>query len=230
MAEDHRRILGKGAGVTEDVLKELATDPAKVAVLAKGQGLVEVPNCGRADLAKLFALMGYRVGAEIGVERGMFSEVICKANPGVLLHCVDAWRVYPGYREHLTAEDMDRLYNDTRVRLAPFSVELHRQWSMEAVHDFEDGSLDFVYIDAAHDFRHVAEDLVEWSKKVRSGGIVAGHDYARRRKGDNTVHVVEVVEAYVKAFHIAPYFVLGRKDEVAGEVRDTPRSFFWIKP
>ncbi len=48
---------------------------------------------------------------------------------------------------------------------------------MDALEDFEDNSLDFVYIDGDHNFKHISEDIYEWTKKVRSGGIVSGHDY-----------------------------------------------------
>jgi hypothetical protein len=38
--------------------------------------------------------------------------------------------------------------------------------------------MDFVYIDARHDYESVKEDLHAWFDKVRPGGILAGHDYA----------------------------------------------------
>jgi FkbM family methyltransferase len=38
-------------------------------------------------------------------------------------------------------------------------------------------SLDFVYLDARHDYTAVLEDLEAWFDKVRPGGILAGHDY-----------------------------------------------------
>jgi hypothetical protein len=34
-----------------------------------------------------------------------------------------------------------------------------------------------VYIDAAHDYDTVKRDLETWSKKVKSGGFICGHDY-----------------------------------------------------
>ena len=42
---------------------------------------------------------------------------------------------------------------------------------------FEDASIDFVYIDARHTYDAVMEDLEAWWPKVRPGGIVAGEDY-----------------------------------------------------
>ena len=48
---------------------------------------------------------------------------------------------------------------------------------MQALEDFLDNSLDFVFIDANHTFEYVVNDIAEWSKKVRPGGIISGHDF-----------------------------------------------------
>jgi len=49
--------------------------------------------------------------------------------------------------------------------------------STEASKDFEDNSLDYVYIDAGHTYDDVINDLNAWCPKVKIGGMVAGHDY-----------------------------------------------------
>jgi hypothetical protein len=40
---------------------------------------------------------------------------------------------------------------------------------------------------------------------------------------------VEVVTAYTQAYAINPWFILGSKDVVPGEKRDSSRSYFWVK-
>lgn len=42
---------------------------------------------------------------------------------------------------------------------------------------FADGSVDFVFLDAAHDYESVCRDIRAWLPKVRSGGWLAGDDY-----------------------------------------------------
>ena len=43
---------------------------------------------------------------------------------------------------------------------------------------FENGSVDFVFIDAAHDYDSVMRDLRAWHPKLRHDGVIAGHDWA----------------------------------------------------
>ena len=95
---------------------------------------------------------------------------------------------------------------------------------MDAIEDFEDESLDFVYIDGHHGFRYVAEDLVEWSQKVKKGGIISGHDYALNKKGARDPYVLQVkyvLHAFVDAFGINNFYVLGEKAP-KGERTDGP--------
>jgi hypothetical protein len=136
----------------------------------------------RNKLAEYFAELGFNTGAEIGVERGYFSEVLCKANPNLKLFCIDAWQIYRGYRDHTRQDKLERYYNETVELLKPYNVEILRGWSIEMADKIPDESLDFVYLDANHSFRSIIDDVDTWSKKVRSGGIVSGHDYNRYRR------------------------------------------------
>ena len=96
---------------------------------------------------------------------------------------------------------------------------------MAALDDFEDNSLDFVYIDANHFFGYVAMDLMQWSKKVRKGGIIAGHDYYSTEGVPIVRHVGSVVDAFVESYSIPNFWVLGSKDNF----KDRDLSYFIIK-
>ncbi len=63
--------------------------------------------------------------------------------------------------------------------MAPYGTrsDIWRLTSVEGAKQVPDGSLDFVYIDARHDYESVLEDLNAWFSKVKPGGIFAGHDY-----------------------------------------------------
>jgi hypothetical protein len=201
---------------------------------------IEIPNAGRDRLASLFAELGFTCGAEIGVEQGEYSEVLCRAIPDLkVLYCVDAWKHYAGYRDHVNQKKLNGFYEATKKRLAPWpAAKLVREFSLHAADGIGMGyppgqpfqeSLDFVYIDAAHDLVSVVNDLAAWSKVVRPGGIIAGHDYCRT-KNDFALHVMEATQAFTSAYRLRPWFVLGEKNAKPGDLRDKRRSFMWVKP
>ncbi len=185
---------------------------------------VEIPDCGRDDLPEFFKKMGYKVGAEIGVEKGIFAENICKA--GLKLYAIDPWMNYDGYYEKgFNDEAMEENYKEAKNRLASYDCNIIHKTSMEAVKDFKDGSLDFVYIDGNHGFKFVTEDIWEWSKKVRRGGAISGHDYYSSRRPFH-MDVKYVLDGYTKAAKLSKWYVLGKRFK---DKRDKFRSWFWIK-
>lgn len=200
------------------------------------QYIIEIPNMGSPDLAKLFAELGFKVGAEIGVLHGDYSEILCKANPKLHLYCVDSWRAdkYPeGFLEQShprpgadTQEYYDDAYQIAIKKLSPYNCTLIRKTSMEALKDFEDNSLDFVYLDAGHDFLNFILDLHHWKDKVRVGGILAGHDYSGF-KSYKMIHVKRALPAYARSYQMIPFFVLPRTRK--GIRRDLYGNWFWVK-
>jgi cephalosporin hydroxylase len=51
--------------------------------------------------------------------------------------------------------------------------------STKAAQRYKNRSLDFVFIDAAHDTPKVTADVRAWLPKVKPGGVLAGHDWGR---------------------------------------------------
>lgn len=192
---------------------------------------IEIPNYGRFNMPELFNELGFKIGAEIGVEKGNYLEALCKGMPGAKLYGIDAWKIYKGYPDYGSQKTIRDLGLIAKKRLKPYNCKLIKKYSMDALRGFANESLDFVYIDANHEFRYIAEDIVEWSKKVRSGGIIYGDDYMRTKiKSDRGVnHVPYVVNAYTQAYHINPWFIIGTKAILPGEIRDKPRSWMYVK-
>lgn len=190
---------------------------------------IEIPNTNRETLARLFAELRYGLGVEVGVERGKYSRVLLESNPGLKLWLVDPWQAYKGYREHVSQEKLDGFLEQTKEYLSSFNYAIKRKFSVDAAKDFEDNSLDFVYLDGNHEFRHVVDDISEWYPKVRIGGILAGHDYIRRTNPEYLMGVVEAIQGYTGAYRISPWFVLGRKEKYPGELRDDARTWFIVK-
>jgi len=165
----------------------------------------------RTHLIVLFAELGFKKGAEIGVCRGEFSAVMLKTIPDLELFCVDNWQPYSLIR----SENRQDLYHQQAVaNLSRFpGAKILWMDSVEASRQIPDASLDFVYIDGAHDFDHVMADMLHWIPKVKHDGIIAGHDYPIEPG------VATAVNAYVKGCNITSWYV-------TREVK--PPSWFWV--
>jgi hypothetical protein len=194
----------------------------------------------RDGMVRLFRKFGYLKGVEVGTARGEFAEKICRIMPRVKLFCVDPWIAYDGYPERKKQKKMDRHYEIAKAKLAPYECELMKSFSRDAVKNFEDESLDFVFIEGNHCFEYVIEDIALWSRKVKPGGIISGHDFWNSREGYGYVkldierfvkgltpaekikvcQVKDAVLAWVNANEISPYYLTGADD---------CSSWFWVK-
>jgi len=180
-------------------------------------------TCNRlVDLPPLFKELGFTSGAEVGVCWGAYSEILCQSNPDLTVYSIDPWVHYPLRRNFRRAYVYEPMYQHVVQLLAPYpNSRIIRKKSMEAVLDFPDNSLDFVFIDADHRFEFVTNDIAEWSKKVRVGGIISGHDYGVGPKRiSEFVHTPEVVHAWTHAHNIHPWYVLDNRYE---------RGWMWVK-
>ncbi len=61
--------------------------------------------------------------------------------------------------------------------------------SVSAADRFQDRSVDWVFIDALHDYPSVKADITAWAPKVKEGGLVSGHDYGRASITDAVLRV-----------------------------------------
>lgn len=205
----------------------LAQDVAKLRTYFLSRGMlkrafrapVRLWGFSRADLARLLAERGYRTGAEIGVQGGVYSEILCRANPELELLAVDPWFTYGARTEDewVIPDPRAEAYRaKAKQRLAGYRVTFLEQQSLRAVSDLPDRSIDFAYIDGNHTFDYAIRDLIEWSRRVRVGGILAGHDFLEWDQGG----VVAAVQAYTRAHGIEEWYLTD----------DQYPSFFWVNP
>lgn len=118
---------------------------------------------------------------EVGSWKGMSSAYMAVeiANSGkdIDFYCVDTWE---GSIEHEQyGMDTSDLYDTFLNNMQPVGKYYKgiRARSLQAVKQFEDNSLDFIFIDASHEYLDVKDDIIAWLPKLKIGGILAGHDY-----------------------------------------------------
>ena len=165
-------------------------------------------HSNRFHLAELFGDLKFNEGVEVGVRRGLYSAKLCKQNPDLHLTCVDPW---DNYHFRYPQEKQDKIHDIAAKRLKPYNVTILRKSSVEGLAHFKDESIDFVFVDGNHKFDYVMTDIIEWSKKVKTGGIVAVHDYYHF----GWAGVVMAVDAYTRAHHIDPWYTTKEREPTA---------------
>ena len=120
-----------------------------------------------------------KLGAEIGVKEGRFLYSLLSRYQDLTMYAVDPWEEQPEGNETYSEWNFPKIYNEYKQKTKGFKdrvIEI-RDYSETAHKIVMDGSLDFVFIDAQHDFASVKQDISLWAPKVKCGGLLAGHDY-----------------------------------------------------
>jgi hypothetical protein len=139
----------------------------------------------RDDLAFYLKKLGLNgIGAEIGVQTGVFSEYLIKTAEFDKFYSIDFWGdvtpdVFNADGSNYIRTNSEPLYQQTIKRLEKFGDKsiVIKNTSIEASKMFKDGYFDFVYLDADHALEAIRNDIKNWYPKVKVGGILAGHDY-----------------------------------------------------
>lgn len=117
------------------------------------------------------------VFVEIGSWKGrsaafMIVEII-NSKKNIDFYCIDSWKGdKSGFLKGIDVYD-EFLTNMSSVL---DKIKMVRKLSIEASKDFKDKSVDFIFIDASHDYQSVLEDIQHWYPKLKDGGLMAGHD------------------------------------------------------
>ncbi|SRR6266496_4522936 len=169
-----------------------------------------IPNFSRRnEFIQMLREREAKLGVEVGTDHGVYAKQLCEGIPELFLYCIDPWTAYIEGKDVKSQKDVDKIYEEAKERLKPYQCSLNKGTSMNEVKYFNDNSLDFVFIDGNHSYDYVLEDITEWTKKVKPGGIIAGHDY--KLDAINKYGVIEAVNKYVKDNHIAPWFIMQKR-------------------
>jgi hypothetical protein len=171
----------------------------------------------REEFVKLIEINKYKVGVEIGVRDGWYSEFILKNTHFDEYYAIDSYEKSPseGSSECNKQEAYKKLKNFANCNF------IYETSTLAALR-FDDLSVDWCYIDAAHEYKYVKEDINTWYPKISIGGILSGHDYCR----DAWPGVVDAVEEFCKENKLI-LFVTGIGSHY-GEDGDGRRPSWWI--
>jgi len=135
---------------------------------------VRMKTTRQTVLAEMIRKHGWKHGAELGLWQGATFGYLLDTFPDLHLIGVDNWQAVGPYegKEMRASEMMVRQIVARHWKRA----EILKMSTVEAASTVENGSLDFVFVDASHDTKSVLDDLDAWYPKVRAGGYMTGHD------------------------------------------------------
>lgn len=122
---------------------------------------------------------------EVGSWKGRSSaymavEIVNSGKP-ILFDCVDIWQADNNDAIYQTDAHVknNTLYQHFIDNMKPVDgyYRAFQKGSVEAAELYQDKSLDFVFIDASHTYENVYADIKAYLPKIRSGGVIGGHDY-----------------------------------------------------
>jgi tRNA G46 methylase TrmB len=133
-----------------------------------------------SELIKIIDENDYNSYLEVGVWRGDNLIPIAEKFPKVKCYGVDPYsgnsfdNYYKGEIMALVdANHYDAIYQEINNKTTKLrNLDIIRVSSTEAALNFDDESLDVVFIDARHDYQSCKNDILTWLPKVKRGGII----------------------------------------------------------
>jgi methyltransferase family protein len=130
------------------------------------------------------------VGAYLGRSSLYLASRIQASGKRIRVYVVDLWDgwLYDDYREDSSEAPGDekgpewedvfwRFIRNVRHAGVEDVIYPLKMPSEQAASLFEDGTLDFVFLDADHSYEAVRRDVEAWFPKVKRRGVLGGHDY-----------------------------------------------------
>jgi len=166
-----------------------------------------------SELLNSITSTGNRIGVEVGLWKADFAQLMLLNNKRLDWYGVDPYFEY-GHK-HRKQGDWDDTFQRVANKMSEFGDRFTfvRKPSHEGV-EFIPDNVHFVFIDGNHDYDFVQKDLLLYEKKVRSGGIMAGHDYYSK---EVRRAVDEHVEKFNRHIHVNASF-------------DPCEVFWWVMP
>lgn len=121
------------------------------------------------------------IGAEIGAARGRTTQQLLKNCLNLKLIVVDLWGTVPesvggGRMYHTWDFPRTKKIFENRTNSFKHRMNILKGISWEMADKVDNNSLDFIFIDADHEYQSVINDIRAWTPKLKDGGFITGHD------------------------------------------------------
>jgi len=122
------------------------------------------------------------VGSFQGASAAYMAVEIANSGKKIKFDCIDIWNRFTNGGLYLKSPES--VPEDLVYQLFLNNTEIVREYinairapSTVAASWYKDSSLDFIFIDANHEYPAVRDDLNSWFPKLKKGGHIAGHDW-----------------------------------------------------
>jgi len=148
-------------------------------------------KCSGFGLGELLKDKQNPIGVEIGCAEAHTTEFLLDINPTLKITSIDPYINYLDWNGNML-NDRQEFYEMVMKKLERFGdrFTMIRDLSDNVFQNFEDESLDYIFIDGLHTYDQVKIDCQNYYSKVKPGGLFAGHDFT----------VIPGVNAAVKEF------------------------------
>jgi len=142
------------------------------------------------------------MGVEIGVYGGENVKSILKILPIKKIYLIDPYEKYENYKE----DALNNVEQKAHKKLIKYKEKIIwiKKRSIDALKDIPN-ELDFVYIDGNHSYNFVKKDMKEYYKKLKIGGVLAGHDIENGIELNDGV--TRAFVEFVSENHLKPYIL-----------------------
>ena len=134
-------------------------------------------------MVRLIQQNGFSTFVEIGTKEGRTTHRVLQKTNAKVIAC-DPWQSQPQNAGKECGETYDKWHFAgiktefwQSVGAWKDRLEFYRENSEQLAERIEDESIDLVFLDGAHDYDSVKLDIDLYWQKVRSGGILSGHDW-----------------------------------------------------
>ncbi|WP_143961602.1 class I SAM-dependent methyltransferase [Litoribacter populi] len=122
---------------------------------------------------------------ELGTHTGNSFTAFCEAvkmyNIGSKVFAIDTWSgdEHSGFYEDSVYLNLKSVIENHYIQIG----EMIRKDFNDAVHDFNDKSIDCLHIDGLHTYEAVKNDFYTWLPKLKNEGLIIIHDTVVKREG-----------------------------------------------